>query len=112
MTARDLGFERAWLDNLALETGRAYGADAEPLLSQLWARLERGDAVFGDEFMRRDNLGEGLEEGADYVAYLLMDCEVARDSDNYEDAPELFRAAMLITAADDIVRGVKARRRG
>lgn len=111
-TARDMGYERTWLKNLGDEAAHHYGVDAERFLNQLNARLDRGDAVFGDQFLRRDNLAEAVEEACDFVAYCMMDCERARGTDDYEHAPELFRAALLVIVADNIVREVKSQRNG
>ncbi len=108
---RDRAFEATWMENLTEEASHLYGTDAERFLNQVKARLDRGDTVFGDEFLERDNLTEGLEEGADYLAYLMFDAESNRGTEDYEDAPELFRAALMLTAVDKIVREVRNRRR-
>lgn len=109
--SRDIAYERKWTDELKAEARRLFGGDSDAFFNQMEARLRRGDAVFGAEFLERDNLREALEEGCDFLAYLMFDAEANRGHPDYEDAPELFRAAAMLVKVDEIVRDVWHRRR-
>lgn len=57
---------------------------------QCEAREEAGRAEFGDEYLRRDNASEGLEEAADGALYCYFEAERVKESGgDYEAALQL-----------------------
>lgn len=73
--ARDPAFEAMWRQQLARRVARDFGVSTVLFDGTVVSRLAVGEEQFGDQFMRRDNCAEGIEEAGDIGVYSVLETQ-------------------------------------
>jgi hypothetical protein len=101
--ARDPAFEAIWRRQLARRVQRDYGLSTVLFDGTVVDRLAFGEEQFGDQFMRRDNAAEGIEEAADIGVYAILETQ-RRMAIGMGGQEELMAAAVHGALADHFFR--------